>query len=451
MTDVMPAPDASSPNTPPFVPFADQAMYLAHVAGGQHSVMQFLWRYRRPVDLSGVMRFRENLAHGRLARLMRPARLPFGRHQWTGPPALPPSLPVAETPIAVAALHDWIDAQVELPLDPVSGPGWNLTLQPLEDGSTVISLVVSHCLADGMAALLATKEAALGERRSPTYSTAGFAAELLQVVKDTPVTMRALARMVRILRNGPAPRRGAPTLSAATEPDRTVVFPTVFMRIPTAEWDMTAKRLGANRFTFLTAITAAFGEALGRVCGEEVTLLVPINQREGQAVDGGNCVTLATLKVANAEFRGSLRPLQRRLQETLVRSRREPDPMAALLPLVPFVPKRAFQAAGSMALGALSELPVTCSHLGNWPVEALCIDGTTADLFSFRGIDRGVTVRNMEARQGVASLIAAVVPGYLTLNFVAYQPGRVTGKRQLQILVEDLLASYGLTGAPFDG
>lgn len=451
MTVEMPGPDAKASMAAAFLPFADQAMYLAHVAGGQHSVMQFLWRYHRPVDLGGIMRFRDNLAHGRLARLIKPARLPFGRHQWVSPSALPASTPVAEAPIAVAALRDWIDAQVELPLDPVAGPGWNLTLQPLQDGSTVISLVVSHCIADGMAVLLATKEAALGERRAPTYPSVGLAAELLQVVKDTPQTLRALLRMARTMRSRPAPRRGAPTLFAAPEPDRTVVFPTIFMRIPIAEWDMRAKHLGANRFTFLTAMTAAFGEALGRVCGEDVTLRVPINQRDGVAVDGGNCVTLATLKVATAEPRGSLRPLQRRLQKTLVRTRNEPDPMSELLPLVPFVPKHAFQAAGSMALGGLSELPVTCSHLGNWPVEALSIDGTTADLFCFRGIDRGVTVRNIEARQGVASLIAAVIPDFLVLNFVAYQPGRVTGRRQLQTLVEDLLASYGLMGTPFDG
>ena len=451
MTDALAARDAGSPRATPFVPFADQAMYLAHVAGGQHSIMQFLWRYRRPVDMAGLMRFRDNLANGRLARLMRPARLPFGRHQWASPPAPPPALPAAQAPIAVAVLHKWIDAQVELPLDPVSGPGWHLTLQPLEDGSTVISLVVSHCIADGMAVLLATKEAALGERRASAYAPVGLAAELLQVAKDAPATLRALARMARSMGRRPAARRGPSAPATAAETDRTVVFPTVFMRIPTSEWDATAKRHEANRFTFLTAMTAAFGAALGRVQGAEVSLLIPVNQREGLAAEGGNCVTLATLKVPVTEPRGPLRPLQRRLQETLVRSRREPDPMVELLPLVPFVPKRAFRAAGSMALGALSELPVTCSHLGNWPVEALRIDGTIADLFCFRGVDRGVTVHDIEARQGVASLIAAVIPDFLILNFVAYQPGRVTETRQLQVLVEDQLASYGLAGEPFDG
>lgn len=451
MTDATPASDELPRRPIPFVPFADQAMYLAHVAGGQHSVMQFLWRYRRPVDRDGLARFRDNLSHGRLARLVRPALLPFGRHQWASPPALRTALAVADESISLAALQDWIDAQVELPLDPVSGPGWNLTVQPVADGSTVVSLVVSHCIADGMAVLFAVKEAALGERRKPAYSAAGLAIEFLQVVKDAPAAFRALVRLARTLRvPRPAPPRAAAP-SAAPDGRRTVVFPTVFMRVPTSSWDTTAKNLGANRFTFLAAMTAAFGEALGRVRGSEVTLLIPVNQREGRSHTGGNCVSLATLKVRVEEPRGHLRALQRRLQETLLRTRREPDPMAALLPLVPFVPKRAFRAAGPMALGALSELPVTCSNLGNWPEEALQIDGTTADLFCFRGVDRGVTVSAIEARQGVASLIASVIPGFLILNFVAYQPGAVTDRRQLRALVQELLVSYGLTGEPFDG
>ena len=79
----------------PFVPLADQGMYLAHAAGGQHAVMQLLWRYRRPVDIDGLTRFRDNIAHGRLGRLICPALLPFGRHQWVKAP-LPPSLPASD-------------------------------------------------------------------------------------------------------------------------------------------------------------------------------------------------------------------------------------------------------------------------------------------------------------------------------------------------------------------
>lgn len=441
----------------PFVPFADQAMYLAHVAGGQHSVMQSVWRYRRAVDRERLLQFHNKLAHGRLARLLQPALLPFGRHQWVSPPPLSSSLAIVETPIAVAELRNWMDAQVELPLDPVLGPGWNLTMQPLEDGSTVISLVASHCIADGMAGLLAVREAALGECRPPAYpsatakrSRAGLIAEMLQVVKDAPVTARALGRLAHVARGAQALRRSPTEVPTVAQDDRTVVFPTIFLRIPTMEWDEAAKGRGANRFTFLAAMTAAFGQALGRVHQNEVSLLIPVNQREGLADTSGNCATLATLKVPVDEPFRSLRALQRRLQETLVRVRREPDPIAGLLPLVPFVPKRAFRTAGSMAVGALSELPVTCSHLGVWPEEALQIDGTTADLFCCRGIDRGVSVHAIEGRQGVASLFSAIIPNFVVLNFVAYQPGVVTNSEQLRVLAEELLARYGLAGELFE-
>ncbi len=130
--------------SPPFVSFADQWLYLAHVAGGQQAVMQVLWRYLRPVDLDVLTRFRDNLAHGHLARLIRPALLPFGRHQWVSAPP-PPAPLVAEAPLAPEAMQAWVDAQVELQLDPVRGPAWTFTVQTFTDGSTLGSLVVSHC------------------------------------------------------------------------------------------------------------------------------------------------------------------------------------------------------------------------------------------------------------------------------------------------------------------
>ena len=56
----------------------------------------------------------------------------------------------------------------------------------------------------------------------------------------------------------------------------------------------------------------------------------------------------------------------------------------------------------------------------------------------------------IEARHGVASLLACVISDFLILNFVAYQPGVVTESRHLLALIDRLLAYYGLTGAFFD-
>jgi hypothetical protein len=442
---------------PHFLPFVDQAMYLAHAYGGQQAVIQLLWLYRRPVDHSALTKFRDNLANGRLARLIQPALLPFGRHTWVSAPLPSSALELTAEPLAPDALQAWADAQVELPMDPVHGPAWTFTAQAFRDGSTAVSLVVSHCVADGMATALGVREAARGEQKPLNYSPrptrrspSALVSELSRTAQDARATLRALARLARTMRqprNTPRLPVAPPTAAAAD--DRTVALPWASVRIPIAEWDAKARTLGTNRLTLLTAITAAFAKGLGRISNGDATLLIPVNQREGQSDVGGNCVSIATLKVPVGEPDGRLHSLQRRLQSTLLRTRHEPDHMAALLPLVPFVPKRAFSAAGHLALGALAELPVTCSFVGEWSKDVLKIDGEEADRFCFRGTDRQVSARAIEARQGVASIPACVISEFLILNFVAYQPRRVTEHREIHALAEGILASYGLTGEFF--
>ncbi|MEA3179466.1 MAG: hypothetical protein QOI59_2989 [Gammaproteobacteria bacterium] len=461
MTHAMSHPENVPSLPPPFVSFADQGIYLAHTSLGRHAVIQALWRYPRPVDLDALTRFRDNLAHGLLARLIRPALLPFGRHQWVSAPAPSAALAVAEAPLAPEAMQAWADAQVELPLDPARGPAWTFTIQTFTDGSTVVSLVVSHCIADGLTVITAISEAVRGVRRpplSPAWSVWSarraatiLGAELQRMVRDAPATLRALAQLAGAAYTS-RPTYTAPTaLPVVTIADnRRIVFPSAFIRLPTSLWDARAQSRGGNRFTLLTAVTAAFAEALGRVRDDNVTLLIPVSERAGLPHTGGNGVALATLKVRVGELRGRLHTFQRRLRATLLRTRREPNRLAALLPLVPFVPRRAFSAATRLALAALGDLPVTCSNLGHCPEDMLRIDGGAADRFCFRGIDRPVERRAIEERHGVATLFAGIIPGFIILSFVAYQPGVVTSPQHLRALVERLMADYELHGEFFD-
>lgn len=435
---------------PHFLSFVDQGMYLAHSVGGQQAVVQGLWLYRRPVNLEGLLRFRDNLAHGRLARLIRPALLPFGRHQWiSAPPPLTPLLTEVE-PIAPGAVMAWADAQLSLPMDPVNGPAWTFTIQPLNDGSTVVSLVISHCVADGMAMRNAIIEAARGEQCKLPYPCLSakspvLADEILRAAKDTPAALRALVQLGRIASaSSIRTRTKAATPIPTAYNDREIIFPTCFLRIPLSEWDKKSRDLGVIRFTLLIAVTAAFARALGRVHDGHVSVRIPVNQREGLSDIGANHVSIANLRIPVKEQRENLSEIQRGWKVALLRTRREPDPIAALLPLMPYLPKRLFSAVGNLALNVLKDLPVTCSYLG--PLELLMIDGTECDIACFRGVDRPVSVRMIEARQGVATLHAADAAGYLNLTFTAYQPDVVTEYRHLRILVENLLAAYCLKG-----
>ena len=166
---------------------------------------------------------------------------------------------------------------------------------------------------------------------------------------------------------------------------------------------------------------------------------------------GANRITLlAALSVPEAEREGRLHALQRRLQTALLRAMREPDPLAAAVPLVPFVPRRAAVAAGRLALGALEGQPVTLSYMGDRPEILLDIDGTPAARMSFRGTDRRMSRRAITARNGVATLLAGAGSGYIFLNFVAYQPGVMPEPHRLRELAERLLAGFGLQGEHFD-
>lgn len=449
--------DRKSPPTrfSSFLSFADQGMVLAHTVGGQQTVIQLLWRYHRPVNLEMLKRFREHLAHGLLTRLVEPAQLPFGRYRWrVFSPELAP-LELDSSPISTDALHDWIDQQVTQPLDPVSGPAWSFSAQRLNDQSTVVSLVVSHCIGDGVRTVSAVTAAVRGERRSfsfpfrPTYhSASAITAELIRAAKDVPATLSALIALLKKLRTTQPSTKQSKT--SASVDDQNVSFPSCFIRVPLADWDAKAKSFGANRITMLTSLTAEFANLLGRTCNGDVHLFIPVNRREGLSDSDANSISLATLKVAVDTPKKRLSELQRQLKSTLLKARREPDLLASLLPLVPFVPKRAFSAAGHMAIDTLATLPVTCSYMGDLPEDILKIDGEAADLFSFRGVDRQARVCDMEARQGVATLLSGAIPGFLLLNFVAYQPGVVTQTQHLHALTEKLLANHDISFEFFD-
>lgn len=445
--------------TLPFVSFSDQGMYLAHKAGGQQAVIQLLWRYRRPLDLKALERFRSHLAQGSLARLVTPARLPFGRHHWRIPLQSAACMPLTlSSPLAAEAWQAWADAQVQLSMDPASGPAWNLTAQPFSDGSTLVSLVVSHCIADGTAMVLAVSAAARGE--SGVAPSTSFSAlhpamvlghELIQSLYDVPATFKALAVLAQTgLKNRTTAPKSAPSDTTSTGVETIIVFPSVFVRIPVSVWDDRAKCLAANRFTLVAAMTAAFSELLGRTQNDEVTLLIPVGQRGGLSDTDANRVTIATCQVPAVQYKGRLHVLQRKLQTALLKSRRNPDPLLAMMPLLPYVPERAFTQLASMAMGALANLPVTCSHMGELPAEIFRIDGAEADHFCFRGVDRQTTVNAIEKRHGVATLLTGVASGYILLNFVAYQPGTVVNTAQLQALVIKLLERHHLIGEFFD-
>jgi hypothetical protein len=431
----------------------DEAAVRNMRATGRVQVMQFSWVYDHPVDFDAIRRFHQNFGGGLFGRRIERSPLPFGRYRWVS--ALGPQSPldVAE-PRPRAEICDWLDERAQLPIDPESGPGWHLGVLPVTDGSTAVTVVVSHCLGDGVGGLMVIADAIAGRRPDLGYplpnSRSRFRAiarDVRDTVSGVPEVARTIADAVRLLRR-PSPDHAAvaPRKSVRVVPDgdKAVVLPAISVFVDLADWNARAEAVGGNSYSMLAGVAAKLGERMGR-CGADgdVTLLIAVNDR----TDGdtrANAISLATARVdpltATTDQSGA-RGVIRQAFKTL---REAPDETLQLLPLTPLVPKRVLKRVADGILGA-ADLPVSCSNLGDLPTDLTRVDGTEAEYIVFRGVDQGTTRRELEDTDGQLVLVSTRVGGKVSIGITGYQAGEQNSKARLAELAAKTLAEFDLT------
>jgi hypothetical protein len=368
------------------VPYPDQALFLALRGAGQGAVMQGLWIYDRPVDIDGLRAFHRNLHHGLLGRLIEPSALPFGRHRWVAAPDGQANFDIAGQARPRAELFDWADEQVALPLDPQWGPAWRIGLQPFSDGSSAVSVVVSHCIADGAGTIMACVAAIHGVTRDLGYPpprslprARAARRDLRQFARDLPEVGRTLGRAAKVAtRRRRDLAKPAPVPTGVGSGVARVPSAAVFVDIP--QWDQRAESLGGNSFSLVSGFAGRVAMNLGRRRASDgaVTLMIPVNEREDLENTGGNVVSIATVSFDPEKVTADLGEPRAAIREGLRHAREVPDEMVELVPLIPFVPKRGFAKIADVAFGFSTDLRVSCSNLGDLPADFLKIDGTAA-------------------------------------------------------------------------
>lgn len=438
------------------VPYPDQALYLALRGADQAAVMQALWIYDRPLDIDGVRRFHRNLHHGLLGRRIETSPLPFGRHRWVKATSVEADLDVSARPRPRTEMYDWADEQVNLPLDPEWGPAWRMGVQPFTDGSTVVSLVISHCIADGSGSVMACLEAMNGITRDLGYPpprsrvrSRAVREDLRQVLRDLPEIARTARRAVTVFtKRRKSIARPAPALSAANPHERAhSATATVFIDL--SDWDQCAEKLGGNSFSLVAGFAARIAAHLGRTRAEDgaVTLMLPVNERESLENTGGNVVSIANVSFAPEPVTRDLRGARTAIREALKQARAVPDEMIELAPLIPFVPKRGIAKMADVAFGFSTDLPISVSNFGDLPADIMRVDGTPADYLCFRGVDRHVSRATLERRGGILTLTAGRMAGKIALTAISYQPGRQNTQAELHEVISTTLGEFSLTGS----
>lgn len=437
-----------APNT---VDYMDHASYIALRALRRGPVGQSVWIYERGVDMDGLRRFQRNLEHTLLGRRIERSPLPFGRHRWVAC-AGPDSIAVSTGERARAEVWDWANERAKIPVDPETGPAWHLAVQPLIGGGAAVSLVFSHTIADGAASTLSIVSAVEGHKwdlKYPAPRSRGVGRALREDIGATaralPGIPSSLAGTVRLQRQQaggkPKPKKSAkpaPVLGS----DEPVTVPMVAASIDVESFDKKVAELGGTRNSFVAALAARLGHALGRVDDDgKVMLTFPVSERtEGDT--RGNALNVITVTVDPNAVLTDLGVLRKAVKDALVEMQATRDAIMAPLPLIPFVPK--FLMA-TVEKAVLQEgRPIGCSNAGDMPPALNRIDGTDADFFIGRMIENGVTEAAFARRGGHLALGVTITGGTVAISIASWKVGGPNTAAALGQAVTAAFGDYGL-------
>ena len=430
---------------------------------GPKQVMQVLWVYEHPIDFDGLRRFHHNLGSSLLGRRIERSPLPFARYRWVLDRG-PSGIDVAEQARPRAEVSDWADERSQLPVDPESGPSWHLGVLPLTDGSTAVSLVISHYVLDGLGLVVTGIEAIMGNTRDLGYPPPRSRTRLRALVEDARETARqapdigralvAAAKQARDHRQDiarPQPSH-APALRAGdgdSVADPVVVVPTVTVLVDLADWDARAEALGGTSKTLVAGFVAKFGDHLGRRRADDhtVTLQLPISIRtEGDM--RANALSFARVSVDPTRVTTDLSDVRTEIKQALATLAETPDEEASrVASLIPFIPRRVLKRLSELEHTVLSDaLPVLCSNLGDMGSVVCHLDGSDAEFVTGRLTFQNLTRQWLERMGGLMTVQSWRLHSRIVVSIGAYQPGAENTRLAVRELAARTLDDFNLTG-----
>jgi hypothetical protein len=430
----------------------DQTTFIGERATGTTNLLQCIWVYDRTIDIDGLRRFYQHLLRGRLSRRIEPSPLPFGRHRWVSA-SNQCTLEIVETPRPRAEFDAWLAEQTNKVLDPERGPEWHLAVLPFTDGGAGVSLVISHCLTDGVGLCEALADAACGRTDPINWPAAGarprwqaLCADARQTGRDIPAIGRAVVSAARFARRnhaGAAPTTPPPVLSARA--DEPIAFPKATIFVDSAEWDARASSLGGTSNSLLAGFAARLAQRMGRVTADgSVDLTLPVNEREAGDTRA-NAITNVDFTVDPTPATTDLRDIRAAIKGALLRSQEVLNERFELLPLAPLLPQWLVRRVVSVSAG--SPTSVVSSNLGEVNPAAYRPDGTAADRFVMRSLGQGVTTAVMHRLGGLLVLLSGRTDREVFVSVLSYQPGNINTNDALHQHLSSTLTDFSLTGS----
>ncbi|HTX97526.1 MAG TPA: hypothetical protein VME67_23455 [Mycobacterium sp.] len=434
----------------------DQTVFLGERATGATNLLQCVWVYDRAIDIDGLRQFHHQLRQGRLARRVERSPLPFGRHRWVSPDGQS-DLEIVETPRPREEFDGWLAEQANIRLDAEHGPGWHLATVPFTDGGAGVSLVISHCLTDGVGLCDALADAATGRHDPIDWPAAGsrrwwqaVREDTRQIARDIPEMGRAVVAAARFAgrQRGETGAAAAPLGKPVTLPghaDERIDLPTATIFVDADEWDARAESLRGTSNTLLAGLATHLAQRVGRIAEDgSVALTLPVNERTAGDTRA-NAITNVDFSVDPAAVTTDLSAIRSATKQALIRSQEETNERFQLLHLAPLLPQWLVRrCVGISANGANG---VVSSNLGAVDPTTHRPDGTSADHFVMKPLGPGVTTATMHRLGGLLVLLSGRTHGRVFVSVLAYQPGRDNSNDQLSQEISSTLSDFSLTAA----
>jgi hypothetical protein len=432
----------------------DQAAFLRLRATGQGSVCQCTWVYDRDVDIDELRIFNGNLATGLLGRRIERSPLPVGRHRWV----VGGGSPDIDVTAACRPREDigaWIEQRARITVDPEWGPTFHLGVLQLDDGGTAISLVASHCVADGLGLATAIAEAVKGESREFGYPQAhsrgrwrAVSEDLTDAIRALPAVIRALiATLLILLRLSPDAKAPSPAPYRPRDggDDDPAALGSVTMQTDAGAWDARARELSGSSNALCIAFAARLAHRMGRVQpdGNTVTFVLPVSERTAED-NRANALSSITIGVDSEAVLDDLSKVRADVKSQLTSLAEQPNELLAGLPLIPLTPRWLVRHTEGIAM-ATDQLPVGCSNLGNFDSVVGRIDGGDATEVSMRLAEQGITRARIERAHGQLFCGTGTVNGSRFITVVAYQCGAENTAASTREMARGALADLHLS------
>lgn len=432
--------------------YMDQGSYLGLRALGRGPVIQYVWIYERGVDFDGLRRFHRNLADSLLGRRVERSSIPLGRHHWV-PCGDPGGIDISAAERRRDEVWDYVEERGNVSVDPEHGPPWHIGVQPLVEGGAVVTLVVSHTVADAGALIESITHAVNGTGRDLNYPAARSrtrgqalrqdAAITLRALREVPAAAVAAAKIARMQAGDLSESAKAAPVAGVRHPEQSANIPTVSVTVDQAEWDARAKALGGSSNVLLAGIAARIGAITGRLDEDGKAMLsLPVSERVAEDTRGNALNTITVM--ADPEIAATdLGEIRRDIKTALTELAETRELLLAPLPLAPYTPKFLLRRLEKLVLKIGK--PIGSSNSGNLPEEVNRPDGTPADMFVARSPEPGLTAGDLERMGGRMLLAAGNVAGAVCVSVASWEPGSPNTKEALMQSVKEAFYDFDLT------